>query len=230
MSRLSPSIRAYAGIVVALAVLLTIIRAFEIDTTTPIVQRSQLTVPVLLVAATLGLLGVCLSERTGFPDIWDAGVPITHRLLIPLLLGMAFGLGFRLLGFGQLLPSPEQPSFPASIPYFLYGAGLSEILLRLFPMPLLVWLISNLLLGGRAQESASWGAAGLSSLIEPLSQVGAMLILGIDSLPWIATVFVLVFAANLAQGRLFRAHGFGASLVIRLAFYVVWHIIPAMAI
>ncbi len=230
MTTLSPSIKTYAGIVAVLALLLAVILALEIDATVPDVQRSQLTLPALLIAALLGFVGVCLSERTGFPSIWDTSISITHRLLIPLLLGMAFGLGFRVLGRCQSLPSPEQPPFPNSIPYFLYGAGLSEILFRLFPMPLLVWLISDLLLRGRAQESVSWGAAGLSSLIEPLSQVGAMLLLGIESLPSIALVFVMVFSANLAQGRLFRVYGFGASLVMRLAIYLVWHIIPAMVI
>ncbi len=230
MKSLSSSIKAYGGIVAVLAVLFAVIRAFEIDATISVVQRSQLTLPVLLVVATLGLVGVGLSERTGFPDIWDTRVPITHRLLIPLLLGMAFGLGFRVLGLGQSLPDPEQPPFPASIPYFLYGAGLSEILFRLFPMPLLVWLISNLLLRGRAQASVSWGAAGLSSLLEPLSQVGAMLLLGVGSGPAIAFIFALILSVNLVQGWLFRACGFGASLVMRLAFYSVWHIIPAMII
>jgi hypothetical protein len=230
MKSLSSSIKAYGGIVAVLAVLFAVIRAFEIDATISVVQRSQLTLPVLLVAATLGLVGVYLSERTGFPDIWDTRIPITHRLLIPLLLGLAFGLGFRVLGLGQSLPDPEQPPFPASIPYFLYGAGLSEILFRLFPMPLLVWLISNLLLRGRAQEALSWGAAGASSLVEPLSQLGAMLLLGIENVPLIGLVFLLIFSANLVQGRLFRTYGLGASLVMRLALYLVWHIIPAVAI
>jgi hypothetical protein len=230
MSPPARSIRSYAGIVAVLAILLAVIQALEIDATVPAVQRSQLTVPALLATALLGLAGVHLAERTGFPGIWDPRVSTTHKLLIPLSLGLAFGAGFRLLGLQQLILDPKQPPFPALIPYFLYGAGLSEILFRLFLMPLLVWLVSNLLLGGRAEEPASWGAAGLSSLIEPLSQVGAMLSLGIQSGPWIALVFAVVFSANLVQGRLFRAYGFGASLVMRLAFYMAWHIIPAMTI
>lgn len=130
-----------------------------------------------------------------------------------------------LLRLLHALPNLDQPPFPASIPYFLYGGIVSEILSRLFPIPLMVWLISNLLLRGRAQGPVSWAAVLLSSFVEPLSQVGAMVMLGIGSGPSIAFTFLLIFAANLALGRLFRAYGFGASVVMRLAFYSLWHVI-----
>jgi len=52
-----------------------------------------------------------------------------------------------------------------------------------------------------------------------------MVMLGLTGGPGIACVFLLVFSANLVQGRLFRTSGFGASLVMRLMFYSLWHII-----
>lgn len=225
MRSLSLSMQRYAGVVAVLALLLALLLALGIDMTVPAAQRSQLTVPALLVTALLGFVGVILLERTGFPGIWDADIPLRRKLLIPLLLGLGFGAAFMLLKLFHFLPTLDEPPFPASIPYFLYGGLVSEILFRLFPMPFLVWLISNLLLQGRGQEPASWAAAVLSSLIEPLSQVGAMVMLGMTSGPGITSVFLLVFSANLAQGRLFRTLGFGASLVMRLMFYSLWHII-----
>ena len=225
MRSLSPSIKIYVGIIVVLAVLLAVIIALKVDATIPVSQRAQLTVPLLLLAALLGLVGVYLSERTGFPGIWDAHISIKRRLLIPLLLGAAFGVGFVVLRFFQLLPDLDGPSFPGSIPYFLYGGVLGEILYRLFPMPLLVWLVSNLLLRGKAQGPVSWTAVVLTSLLEPLSQVGAMLLLGINSGLGITSAFALIFTTNIAQGCLFRKYGFGACVVMRLAFYLVWHII-----
>lgn len=223
---LSPSIRIYVGIVAALAALLAVILAFKVDAAIPVSQRTQLTWPFLWLIALLGLVGVYLSERTGFPGMWDSRIPLKHRLLLPLALGTAFGVGFVVLRQLQLLPNLDEPQFPASVPFFLYGGVLSEILYRLFPMPLLIWLVSSLLLRGKAQEAVSWTAVVLSSLLEPLSQVGAMLLLGIDSGLGIAFAFALIFWTNLALACLFRKYGFGASVVMRLAFYLVWHIIP----
>ncbi len=215
----------YAGVVAVLALLLALILALGLDTTVPAVQRSQLTVPALLITVLLGFVGVILLERTGYPGIWDAVVPLRHRLLIPLSLGLGFGVAFMLLRLFHVLPTLDEPPFPASIPYFLYGGLVSEILFRLFPMPLLVWLISNVMLSGRAQEPTSWAAIVLSSLIEPLSQVGAIVMLGMATGPRMASVFLVVFSANIVQGRLFRTSGFAASVVMRLMFYSIWHIV-----
>jgi len=225
MKSLSSSFRIYVGIVAVLVVLLVAILALKVDRTVPVGQRAQLTVPFLLVVVLLGLVGVYLSERTGFPGIWDPRVAIKYRLFIPLLLGAAFGVGFIVLEQLQFLPSLDEPPFPASILYFLYGGVLSEIVFRLFPMPLLVWLISNLLLRGKAQEPVAWIAAVLSALLEPLAQVGAMALLGIHTALGIVVTFFLILATNLTLARLFRKYGFGASVVMRLAFYLVWHII-----
>lgn len=225
MRFLSSSVKTYVGIIAALAILLAIILALKIDVTIPASQRSLLTAPALLVTALLGFIGVCLSERTGFPGFWDAHISIRHKVLIPLLLGIAFGAGFIVLRLLQVLPNLDEPPFPASILYFLYGGVLSEIIFRLFPIPLLVWLVSNLLLRGKAQEPVSWIAAVLSSLLEPLAQVGAMMLLGIYNTLEIAVIFVLVFSTNLVLARLFRKYGFGASVVMRSVFYLVWHVI-----
>ena len=43
------------------------------------------------VFAALGLVGVALAERTGFPAAWDARVSNRQRLLIPTLVGLGIG-------------------------------------------------------------------------------------------------------------------------------------------
>ncbi len=43
------------------------------------------------VFAALGLVGVVLAERTGFPAAWDARVSNRQRLLIPTLAGLGIG-------------------------------------------------------------------------------------------------------------------------------------------
>ena len=226
MRSLSSSIKVYTGIILALAILLAIMLVLKIDETIPVEQRSLLTVPALLVLALSGLVGLYLSESTGFAGIWNETITIKHRFITSLLLGVTFGLGFLVLRLLQLLPNLDGPSFPASILYFLYGGISSEIIFRLFPIPLVVWLISNRLLGGKAQEPISWVAAVLSSLIEPLGQVGTMMLLGIDNRLGIAATLILIFSANLVLARLFRKYDFVSCVVMRLTFYLVWHIVP----
>ena len=220
---LSLSIKCYVGMVAVLAVLLAVMRVLHVEVAIPVSQRALLTPPALLVIALLGLVGTCLLEKTGFPGIWDAQISIRHKLFIPLLLGVAFGIGFITIGFLEFLPNPEEPPFPLSLAYWVYGGVVSEIVFRLFPIPFLVWLISTLLLRGRAQGPVTWVAGVLSSLLEPLSQVGGMLLLGIDSGPGIVVPFVLNLSANLVLARLFAKYGLGASIAMRLAFYLIWH-------
>lgn len=40
-----------------------------------------------------------------------------------------------------------------------------------------------------------------------------------------ASVFLLDYALNLTQAALFRKCGFLAAIVMRVAFYAVWHIV-----
>jgi hypothetical protein len=40
----------------------------------------------------------------------------------------------------------------------------------------------------------------------------------------LAAVFALDFALNLSQAALFHRYGFVAAIVLRIAFYAVWHI------
>jgi|GEM_PF-86173 len=62
MRSLSSSIKVYAGIIIALALLLTIMLALKVDETIPVEQRLLLTAPALLVLALLGLAGVYLTR------------------------------------------------------------------------------------------------------------------------------------------------------------------------
>src|SRR5262249_47236039 len=111
--------------------------------------------------------------------------------------------------------------FPASLYVYPAGAIITEILYRLAPLPLLLWLISNVALRHHFQARVFWVLAILLSLIEPASQVvvfhghtGVMVIL-----------FSAIFAINLLEVWLFRRYGFLAPLTLRLAHYLVWHII-----
>jgi hypothetical protein len=89
-------------------------------------------------------------------------------------------------------------------------------------IPLLLWLVSTLLLRGRWQQPIFWVLAALTSLIEPLTQDMEALALGA---PMFAAVIARGFGLNFIQATLFRKYGWLAAILMRVAFYVVWHML-----
>jgi hypothetical protein len=180
----------------------------------------------ILAIAVMGFIGLILTRRTGFPDIWDPKISQRQRFLIPTVIGLVYGLITVIEDLRS--PSPVHLKLPLSIPFYAYGAILLEIMLRLFAITFLVWLFSNVLLRGRWQTQVFWIAAIIAALYEPLPFIKADLA-GVSGLG-VATVLLAwtiqpLFLANVITGWLFRKYGFLAALVMRLSFYLVWHII-----
>ncbi len=180
----------------------------------------------ILAIAVMGFIGLILARRTGFPEIWDAKVSNRQRFLIPAVIGLVYGAVTVIIDLRN--PSPVHLKLPLSIPFYTYGALLLEIMLRLFAIPLLVWLFSNLILRGKWQTKIFWLAAIIAALYEPLPHMREQLI-GVSGL---GILIVLIkwaiqplFLANVLTGWLFRKYGFLAALVMRLSFYLIWHII-----
>lgn len=176
--------------------------------------------------AVMGLIGLVLTRQTGFPEIWDTKVSNRGRFLIPAAIGLVYG-AIRVI---QDLPNPApiHLDLPLSILFYAYGALLLEIMLRLFAITLLVWLFSNVILRGRWQTQVFWVAAIIAALYEPLpfmreqlSAVSGLAVL-ITIIKW---AIEPLFLANVISGWLFRKYGFLAAFVMRLSFYLVWHII-----
>ena len=192
--------------------------------------------PTLVVYAALGLVGVVLAERTGFPAAWDARVSNRQRLLIPALVG--FGIGAVAIVLDLLSGGSEavaratgQPSFNIDFPGSLlaYSAGgiLVDVEYRLFPVPLLLWLISGVLLRGRGQTRTFWVLAAVSTLFEPLLQGVGLFILGGGAITvgMLAAYMVTAIPLNFAQVLFYRRYGLVASVLARQAYYLVWHIL-----
>jgi hypothetical protein len=99
---------------------------------------------------------------------------------------------------------------------------LVEVLYRLLLIPVLLLLVSNLLLRGRGQAPVFWALAVLTSLLEPLSQSVDWRVL---SGPVLFFYVGEMFALNLAQAAFFRKYGFLAAILVRVAFYLVWHVL-----
>jgi hypothetical protein len=196
------------------------------------------------IVGVFGLLGVCLAHLTRFPEMWDERVTQRQRWMLPALIGLAFGLeeilfdyatGASKLVVEQLQIPFFHVRFPASLLVYPGGAIIVETLYRLFPIPFLLFLISNVALRGKGQERTFWVLAILLSWIEPVTQSGILsLALGRETVfrgreGLVAYMMVEGYLLNCVQAWLFRKYGFLASLTLRVSMYVVWHVLWGLA-
>jgi hypothetical protein len=203
-------------------------------------QKATFAWSFLGILTAVGLVGVWLSRRTGFPAMWDERVAAWQRFALPALVGVAFGvesiLADRAWGLTKIVAErlnirSFHMAFPASAFVYPGGAIIVDVLYHLVPLSLLVWLISNLLLRGRGQERVFWVVAVLLSAFEPVTQTGVLaplfgkelMLKGHETL----LVYMLLegYAFNLAQAYFFRRYGFLACLTTRIAMYLVWHVL-----
>lgn len=181
--------------------------------------------PMLGIVAAVGLLGTWIARRTKrFPEMWDAGVPLTWRVRVPIGLGLILGViaifvdritHWTTLAAQQMkLPSIHIDA-PAS--YFIYpgGAIIVSILYFALLVPLFMWIFR-----GRG----FWIIAGIVALIEPCTQDLNMT----GGIGMTVAVFAEDYALNLGQVFLFYRAGFVAAVLLRIVFYIVWHMVWPM--
>jgi len=188
--------------------------------------------PALGIFSGIGLVGVLLSERTGFPAAWDTRISTWRRLLLPVGVGMAFGVAMTALDyathFSQLIAANHglKQQYTGFAPMFLaFSIGapvIVEVVYRLLLIPLLLWVISNVILRGRGQTPTFWVLAVLLSAFEPLGQASDLRVLPV---PVMVIDAALQYALNLTQAAFFRKYGFLASILVRAGFYLVWHVV-----
>ncbi len=215
----------FAGIAVVCAAVLA---RLEVTYAHPS-QKESLRVTSLLPVLALGALGSWLWGRAGLaapPIGWAAW---RRALLRDVGIGAALGLVAVLLDYSfefsrlfaaKLGVASIHVAFPHSVLGYTAGAVVVESLYRLIPIPVALWVISRILIRGRGVAPTFWIVAMLTSFIEPLSQAG---LLRDQPLAFAVTgTFILGF--NLFQAWSLRVHGVAAPLVVRIAFYMVWHV------
>jgi hypothetical protein len=218
------SIKIFVGLVLTVVFSKLIWTLAQLDD--PIVEQGVNSWLGILLVAGLGFLALKLAPRAGFSNLWDERVSNRQRFLIPMIVGMAFGIGQVILVSLVLGLDIPMVAFPLSIPVYLSGGILMEMVFHLIPVVLLVWFFANILLRNRWQEKVFWGVAILLSLLEPVTQTVGMYQMGIlSSPPLAALLFSFIFAANLVPLYFFRRYGFLAPVTWRLSNYLIWHII-----
>lgn len=244
MKKLSLSVKIYVAMVVILSIL-TAINAFlpqgdfalpdqEIPIPKPIIALVN-AVTILVFYGGLGFIGLKLSQKLGFADIWDDRVSTKQRFLLPALVGIGIGLFFIavdvLLSQFHPLGSVPHPPFPTSLIVSAIAAIGEEIIFRLFLIPFGVWLISYVILKKRWPEQVFWMVAIFSALAFAFGHFpSVMVIFGIDQINEIPPVLMLEIillngVLSLFAAYYFRKDGFLAAVGIHFWVDVVWHLI-----
>jgi len=183
------------------------------------------------VFAIIGLIGVALSQKAGFPEVWEGKRPFYQNILFPILIGFGIGVLIVLIdlftGFTELIAarhgvSQQYTDFPSMFFIFTSAAIIVEVVYRLFLIPLLLWIISKVILKNKAQTFIFWTLAVLTSLLEPLGMYPDLQVVP----GYLAALLALIyFSVNLTQAGFFRKYGFLAAVMVRLGFYFVWHVL-----
>jgi hypothetical protein len=190
---------------------------------------------MLILYGGLGFIGLKLSQKIGFADIWDLKVSNKQRFLIPALVGGGIGIFFILTDviftrFHALGPIPHPP-FPSSfVASATAGVG-EEVIFRLFFISFWVWLISYVILKKRWQNQIFWIVTLFSALAFALGHFPSVMILfGLNSIQEIppvlmSEIILLNGMVSLFAAYYFRKFGFLAAVGIHFWTDIIWHVI-----
>jgi hypothetical protein len=190
---------------------------------------------MLVLYGGLGFLGLRLSQRIGFADVWDSAVSNKQRFVTPgaagLILGVFFFLADALFsqfhGFGPL----PHPPFPTSLVASAVAGIGEEVIFRLFFVSFWVWLISHVILKGRLQNQVFGVVVVFSALAFALAHLPAgMLVLGISNVAEVpvalmSEVLLLNGVLSVLAAIYLRRSGFLACVGVHFWTDVVWHVV-----
>ncbi len=246
MKKLSLSLKIYIGLIIALAILaainvflpqgsfLPILPEQELPASKPVLALANVGI-MLVVYGGFGFLGLKLSQKLGFADLWDSKISNRQRLLIPALIGVGIGI-FLILAdaiFSQFhtLGALPHPPFPTSlVASAIAGIG-EELIFRLFFISFWVWLISYVILKKRWQNQIFWIVAIFSALVFALGHIPSLMILfdlkAVNEIPLavMTEIILLNGVVSLFAAYYFRKFGFLAPVGIHFWTNVVWHVI-----
>jgi hypothetical protein len=188
----------------------------------------------------LGLLGLHLSSKLGFPSIWSDSVTNNQRFVQPALIGTGFGIFFIISdivisSFNTVGHLPHPP-FPTSLTASIAAGIGEEIVFRLFFISFWLWLISSFLLKGKEQNTIFWIITSFSAVAfsfghlpsimflfnyTTFAQIPAMLLFEIILLNSVLSFFAAYF---------FRKYGFLAAVGIHFWTDLVWHVFYGLTV
>lgn len=246
MRKLPPSIKIYIGLIIALAIL---VATNVFLPQGPFVPTRELPAPkpvlaivnaafMLIVYGGLGFLGLKLSQKLGFPDLWDSRISNKHRFLLPAFIGLGIGV-FCILGdtilsqFHTLGPFPHPP-FPTSLVASAVAGIGEEIIFRLFFISFWVWFISYVILKKRWQDQVFWIVVVLSAFAFAIGHIPSVMVIfglkAVNEIPFALMIEIILLngVVSIFAAYYFRKFGFLAPVGIHFWTDIVWHVILGM--
>ena len=243
MKNLSLSIKIYIGLIITLAILAAasvflpfpeLLPTQELPASKAVLALVNAAIMLVLYGG-LGLLGLKLSQKLGFPDIWDSNVSNRQKFLVPTLTGVGIGIFLVLadLVFSKFhtLGSLPHPPFPTSLVASAVAGIGEELIFRLFLVSFLTWLISYIILKKRWQNQVFWIVAILSALAFAFGHIPSVMALldlkAVDEIPPVlmAEIILLNGVVSLFAAYYFRRFGFLAPVGMHFWTDVVWHVV-----
>ena len=180
---------------------------------------------------TVGLIGVALSQRTGFPSTWEGKRSLNQNILLPIIIGLGIGVLMVIIdlftGYTKLIAarhgvSQQFTDFTSMFFVFTSASIIVEVVYRLFMIPFLLWIVSLVIRNKKVQAFVFWTLAVLTSLLEPLGMSPDLQVVP----EYLAIILLLIyFSINLTQAGFFRKFGFLSAIMVRMGFYFVWHVL-----
>ncbi|MEO0293651.1 MAG: CPBP family glutamic-type intramembrane protease [candidate division WOR-3 bacterium] len=239
--KLNISIKIYIGFIIIFAIV-GAINVFLPQGTSLKLQETTISKPklaiingfiILIFYGGLGLIGIKLSEKLGFANLWDPKSSNKERLLIPIFVGGGIGFFFILADIilthylGTPLPHPP---FPTSLIASISAAIGEEIIFRLFFISSWVWFLSSIL-RGKWQNQIFWIVSIFSAITFGFAHLpSVMILLGLNSLREIPSclfsgIILLNGILSIFTAYFFRKNGFLTAVEIHFWTDVIWHVI-----
>lgn len=243
MKKASLSLKIYIGLIITLAILAAIniflpqgafLPTQKLPASKPVLTLANVAIMLILYGG-LGFIGLKLSQKIGFADIWDLKVSNKQRFLIPALVGGGIGIFFILADvifskFHTLGPIPHPP-FPTSLVASVTAGIGEEVIFRLFFISFWVWLISYVILKKRWQNQVFWVVSTLSALAFALGHFPSVMIIfdlnTIQEIPFalISEIILLNGVISIFVAYYFRKYGFLTAVGIHFWADIIWHVV-----
>lgn len=237
------NLKIFLGLVVCLAVLAAInvflpqgslVPAETLPTSKPVMALAVAAI-MLVVYGGLGYLGLVLSRRLGFAEIWPATTSLKQKLLIPALVGAILGVFFILVDaiagrFHTLGPIPHPP-FPTSLVASASAGIGEELIFRLFFISFWVWLVSEIILKKKWKGRVFWIVAVASAIAFALAHLPSIMFLfgmkSIGDVPiaLMGEILLLNGVLSIVAAYYFKTYGILSAMGIHFWTDMVWHVI-----